>query len=407
MLCRIAGTTLIVVICILLGFLRDYVFRPRLPTDPEAGITEAELPEYPSSSRANAISASLSPRIIGAVNGHATQRAAALLEVLGVYLGGALLSDWVVGVLTRRHVISSQSPFALLTLHSTNSDLLVASKQLALALVIIYLSFLVIIVPLDRSRGRRALATYGLARAGLSNKALMMAAVVTAAMSEWPVLIHTLVDAVHPLGSMAPWRYAFFNMSWTRWQFWLFAGIMSYAVIPVVEELLFRGYYQRRLAEDWGDGPAILAVACLFTLSHKQYLIANAYNVTLILSLFCLAVGLGVVFAWTRSLFPSMIAHAIINVPMTPAWQGILLAVFAAVIVLGWRGGLTAIGQIFKGLNPLVALVLTILMGICALKFGSLPGKAIWAVGLLATAVVISRCLRRQKTDVPTTPIAA
>lgn len=75
-------------------------------------------------------------------------------------------------------------------------------------------------------------------------------------------------------------------MSWRRWQFWLFAGILSYAVIPVVEELLFRGYYQRRLAEDWGDGPAILAVACLFTLSHKQYLIANLYNATMILSLF-------------------------------------------------------------------------------------------------------------------------
>jgi membrane protease YdiL (CAAX protease family) len=49
---------------------------------------------------------------------------------------------------------------------------------------------------------------------------------------------------------MAPWRQAFFNMSWRRWQFWLLAGIMSYAVVPVVEELIFRGYYQRRLAED-------------------------------------------------------------------------------------------------------------------------------------------------------------
>ena len=333
---------------------------------------------------------------------NATRRTAALLEVLGVYLAGALLNDWIVGLLTRRHVISDQSPFALLTLHSTNADLLVASKQMALALLFIYLSFLVIIVPLDRWRGRGTLATYGLTRAGLSWKMLISAGFVTAALSECPVVIHTLVDAVHPLGSMAPWRFALFNMSWTRWQFWLFAGIMSYAVIPVVEELLFRGYYQRRLAEDWGDGPAILAVACLFTLSHKQYLIANVYNVTLILSLFCLAVGLGVVFAWTRSLFPSMIAHSIINVPMTPAWQGILLAVFAVIIFLGWRRGLAAIRQVFSGLNLLVALLLAILLGAYALSFSMIPGKASCAVVLLALAVVLGLVHRRKRAVVST-----
>jgi Type II CAAX prenyl endopeptidase Rce1-like len=211
------------------------------------------------------------------------------------------------------------------------------------------------------------------------------------------------VDAVHPLGAMAPWRYAFFNMSWTRWQFWLFAGILSYAVIPVVEELLFRGYYQRRLAEDWGNGPAILAVACLFILSHKQYLIANAYNVTMLLSLFCLAVGLGVVFAWTRSLFPSMIAHAIINVPMTPVWQGILLAVFGVVIFFGWRGGMTAIRRVFSGVNFLIALLLSVLMGAYALRFDRIPRKTSWAVGMLAVEVVLG-LVHRSKTAVPTIP---
>jgi membrane protease YdiL (CAAX protease family) len=67
-------------------------------------------------------------------------------------------------------------------------------------------------------------------------------------------------------------------------------------------------------------------------------LIANLYNETMIISLFCLALGLGVVFAWTRSLVPSMIAHAIINVPMIPVWQGVLLAAFAVVIFFPGAG---------------------------------------------------------------------
>jgi membrane protease YdiL (CAAX protease family) len=59
----------------------------------------------------------------------------------------------------------------------------------------------------------------------------------------------------------------------------------------------------------------------------------------MIASLFCVAIGLGIVFAWTRSLIPSIIAHAIINVPMTPVWQGVLLVVFAIGGFFAWLGG--------------------------------------------------------------------
>jgi membrane protease YdiL (CAAX protease family) len=342
---------------------------------------------------------SADPNIIPAVNTQMTRRVAALLEVLGVYLAGDLLNDKIVEVLSRSHLISLQNPFALLTIHASNSELLVASQQLFLALTFIYFSFFVLIVPLDWWRGKSGIATYGLTYAGRSKRELVFAGLATAALAECPVLIHTLVDAIHPLGAMAPWRQAFFDMSWKRWQFWLFAGVLSYAVIPVLEELLFRGYYQRRLAEDWGDGPAIVAVACLFTLSHKQYLIANLYNETMIISLFCVALGLGVVFALTRSLVPSMIAHAIINVPMTPVWQAVLLAAFAVVIFFSWRGGLRAIRQVFGRLNLVVVLILSVLLGSYALTIGNIPGKTIWAVGMLVVAFAIVTFHRRRKAN--------
>ena len=324
----------------------------------------------------------------------ATRRAAALLEVLGVYLAGALLNDRLVEFVTQHHLISDQSPFALLTVHTSNADLLLASRQLALAFFFIYFSFFVMIVPLDWWRGRRGPATYGLTRAGKSVTALVVAGIAAAALSEWPVLIHSLVDAVHPLGSMAPWRQAFFDMSWRRWQFWLFAGIFSYAVVPIVEELLFRGYYQRRLAEDWGDGPAILAVACLFTLSHKQYLIANLYNVTMIVSLFCVALGLGTVFAWTRSLVPGIIAHAIINIPMTLAWQAALLAVFVVVILFSWRGAQAALRKVFGRPEMVSAPILIVLFGVYALGVASVPAKAFWASAMLIAAIGIGIAVR-------------
>ncbi len=115
-------------------------------------------------------------------------------------------------------------------------------------------------------------------------------------------------------------------MSWMRWQFWLFAGVVSWAGAPFFEELFYRGYCQRRLAEDWGDGPAIFGAAFLFTFSHSQYLKLDPYHAGMTIGLLLSAIGFGAVFAWTRSLIPAMIAHAIFDVPLTAVWQGVLLA---------------------------------------------------------------------------------
>lgn len=95
-------------------------------------------------------------------------------------------------------------------------------------------------------------------------------------------------------------------MTSRRWQLWLFAEILSYSVIPVVEKLIFRGYNQRRLAGDRGNGPAIIGTACFFTFGHPALPLDRA----------------GVAFARTRSLVPSIITHAIIDVTMTAWWQG-------------------------------------------------------------------------------------
>ncbi len=323
------------------------------------------------------------------------RRIAALLEVFGVYLAGPFLCDQIGDLLVRRHVVSSQNPFALLTVHTTNADLLIASRQLLLLLILLYGSYFALIVPINWWHRQRGRAAYGLTRAGRTWKALIVLALATAALTQGPVLVHTLVDAVHPLGKMEPWRQAFFDMSWWRWQFWLFAGIMSYAVIPILEELLFRGYYQRRLAEDWGDGPAIVGTACLFTFSHKQYLIANAYNITMIASLFCVALGLGIVFAWTRSLIPSMIAHALINVPMTPAWQGALLVVFVIVAFFAWRGGLRAVQQVFTNTKATACAFLAALEIAYVIAAGRVGSMTYVAIGMLLVVVMLEAIDRR------------
>lgn len=145
------------------------------------------------------------------------RRAAALFEVLGVYLAGAFLNDQLGNWLAHWRLVSPVNPFSLLTTHTTNADLLVASRQLFLTLILLYGSYFALIIPINWWYRRRGRTAYGLTRAGRPSKTLILAGVATAVLTQWPVLVHTLVDAIHPLGAMAPWRQAFFEMSWRRW----------------------------------------------------------------------------------------------------------------------------------------------------------------------------------------------
>jgi membrane protease YdiL (CAAX protease family) len=89
--------------------------------------------------------------------------------------------------------------------------------------------------------------------------------------------------------------------------------VLFIAIFPgVIEELLFRGYVQRRLLERWRPVTAILVSSILFALVHMQ-----PHHVVLA---FPLGIWFGVI-AWrTGSVFPSMLCHAFVNGGLN-AWR--------------------------------------------------------------------------------------
>jgi hypothetical protein len=216
-----------------------------------------------------------------------------------------------------------------------------------------------------------------------------------------------LIDAAYSLGATAPWRQALFDTSWRRWEFWLFTAVLSWGLVAVLEELFFRGYCQRRLAEDWGDGPAIIGIACLFTFAHTQYLIPNAYNASMVASLLLLAIGFGVVFAWTRSLFPSVVAHAIINVPMTHLWQGVVLITFLIGALVAWRRGAVAVKQVFSRTSVVGCVALAVVGADYAIAAPRVKHLDLAAVGMVILAVGLEAMeLRQRRTGKPMLPPA-
>lgn len=84
----------------------------------------------------------------------------------------------------------------------------------------------------------------------------------------------------------------------------LLAGLVC-VLPPIAEEMLFRGYVQRRLLQRWHPAAAIAASSVLFVLAH--------FDPVHVLAVIPLAVWLGVI-AWrSDSVWPSMLCHAAQN----------------------------------------------------------------------------------------------
>lgn len=86
------------------------------------------------------------------------------------------------------------------------------------------------------------------------------------------------------------------------------AVYLSYLVFfpACSEELFFRGYLQRRLLKRWSPWTAILVTAVLFTIAH-------GITPDILLTVFPVAVWLGILSWRTNSLWPSCLCHAWMN----------------------------------------------------------------------------------------------
>ncbi|MEZ4655004.1 MAG: type II CAAX endopeptidase family protein [Candidatus Eisenbacteria bacterium] len=98
-----------------------------------------------------------------------------------------------------------------------------------------------------------------------------------------------------------PSYWALFDKPWDR-GFWLFMAIGSFALIPVLEELVYRGYCQSRLERAFGAPAAVIGTSLLFAAVHFQYYHGDVLNITMLLSLFVVAIGIGTSYQITRSL---------------------------------------------------------------------------------------------------------
>jgi membrane protease YdiL (CAAX protease family) len=187
-----------------------------------------------------------------------------------------------------------------------------------------------------------------------------------------------------------PWRETLLSAPLTG-DFYVFMAVMSFGVVPVLEEALYRGYVQGRLQATFRSSlmPLVLT-SVLFTFLHSQYFGVDAFSLATTAMLFGLSMVLGILYWQTGSLLPSILVHALINLPMS---TGVTLGVATALTIAGaiWRKALMAwIRQVLATIRPIDIrpshLLAIALMLATALL---IPFKPLWALALGPVFLVV------------------
>ncbi len=296
------------------------------------------------------------------------RRLAALLEVVGIFVTGTLLARLV----SRR---LNPGPVNLRALGpGEQPDFVALSWSTAANLIIRYGFIFGLALAVGWWHRRRRLREYGVTTAGRPLRDYVIIGALLFAAFELPSLIIKLLAGEAPLGN-SPQHWALIqNLNIPG--VWLYLFVGSFGLVPVVEELFFRGYVQTRLAEGFGASAAILTTSLFFAFSHTQYFIPGPIGAGMLASLFIASVGIGYARHRTGSLLPGMVAHATGNLPFRGWVEPAVLASMVVFVVVRrraiaeyatrlWRDvmvreAITGVGQALVVLVVLLAEVLLV-----------------------------------------------
>jgi membrane protease YdiL (CAAX protease family) len=277
-----------------------------------------------------------------------------VLEVGAVFAAGNLLA----GVLNKALNFGSFWEEYGALLNSPQPDYLRLAWLVGSNLLTQYVGLFSLIFLVGWFRRKRRPVDYGLTRASHKLGYLLGLGVVLFCFSQLP-LKSLLFASKHQ-----PWRGADFwvmlNQKW-NFQFWVFMGVGSYLVVPVVEELFYRGYIQRRLEESFGGLPAVLMATFFFVFNHSQYHKVTFLSIGTIVAFLFSSVAAGYVFYRTRSLYATMAAHALVNIPTKGTVDWIVLLLMVAVVILSAKKiavYLRQFGEDYRKTHPKWALAL-------------------------------------------------
>ena len=233
---------------------------------------------------------------------------AAALEVTLV-VGGS-----IAGVLLAQSLIEGDLVGAL-GLTGGGADLFSASWILVQQFAVQYGALLILVVGVGLWRRRRGLRSYALGRGDLSARQIVRYGVLLGLVAGIPATTVLMLQQYAPIGVDTP-MWAALRSAPKDLSFWTFMAVASFALVPLLEEVTWRGYILGRFSEVLGPGAAVVATAIPFTLLHSQYASADPAMILASVSVLVLSLATGLATMRTGTIWPAVIAHAIINSPI-------------------------------------------------------------------------------------------
>lgn len=199
----------------------------------------------------------------------------------------------------------------------TPPDYLASSIALAAQFGLQYGAALALALFFGIVRGRRAPRHYAIAVRPVGLMRLVALGVITGFIASIPTQAIFLAKEIWPLGK-DPVLWSVMESNPWDWTFWVFAATGSFILVPVIEELMWRSYVLGRLVEAFRPGPALILTSLIFAGLHFQYLTNGDFlGYATVASVIVAALLFGLVTLATGSVIPAIIAHMILNVPMS------------------------------------------------------------------------------------------
>ncbi|WP_417464649.1 CPBP family intramembrane glutamic endopeptidase [Kordiimonas sp.] len=255
-------------------------------------------------------------------------RLGACAEVAGVFFAGGLVGSMLLG-------LAGITSHPLAPLMGENPDMVAIAGNLAKVLMLQYAAWVALAIVFLLIRKQQPLSRLGFSLNGYTVGALVLLGIGAWALGDLGNRLLWILDAEFNLGTSVPWREALLSADRTA-GWWLVMAVGSFGLVPLVEELFWRGYVQSRMTDSFSPAVAILITAAMFTFSHTQYHQADLFHGATLLALFTSSLIMGWLFHKTGSLIPSIVMHATLNFPLDGVAAYIALALMLVIIAVRW-----------------------------------------------------------------------
>jgi membrane protease YdiL (CAAX protease family) len=211
-------------------------------------------------------------------------------------------------------------------------DLLAGSWTLVRMFALQYGALLVLAVIFGLMRGRRSARSYALGKGTLSAAGIVKWGIGLGLLAGAPGTLILFLQDIAPIGQDTP-IWAALRETPRDMSFWTFMFVGSFGLVPLVEELTWRGYAIGRLTETLAPGAAILFTAVPFALLHVQYASTDPAMIATSVSVMIASFAFAFATVRTGTVWPAVIGHAITNFP-ADAWLGAVQLALALIVLV-------------------------------------------------------------------------